>query len=1297
MALGLAAEPTVAAPISAAELQTEQQAGASRAEAEENLVIQHRGTEVNVPEQLEDRLGDDFGGVWFDNDAGEFVVPVATAGEARAVTEGAREEVAEEFGASELPGDFRTEVVAFSHSELEAAQSAINERLAPYFEEQLAQTEIDPEVNAVVVRVPEGMAEETLGAIENAIRDVSVNVEVRELPRSAFELAPDGCEEVERWCDLPVRGGTRMYGTPTWLGPNGEELEEICTVGFRANGLDGKKYILTAGHCPLGGPNGPLWNWKTVSSQGNHIPLGTMSQWHYPGKDWAKIDATGSEAEAVGWPTILAYWGGPYEYPIFGEARSYIGQTLCHIGSKSGTSCGIVKAENVTVEYSGGYKMNSMFEVGGTGLCSEGGDSGGPFFANNVALGILSGSNNICYSTSTRVYFSDIMEAAAELNVNVAGPGAPEALTGSYSSVQPYQATVAGQVNPRGLQTSYQFEYGLGSYSSSIPAASAGAGQGFVPTSATLTGLEPLATYQYRIRATNSLNTTFGLQGSFTTPPAPPKVSAVSAEPGKLSATLRATIDGVKSDTSYRFEYGPTTGYGSSVPIPDQEVGAGVTQVSQSISGVEGNYHYRVVATNAGGTTASADQTFFVQPRPLATTEAPTEGTATGARLNGTVNPQGATSTYFFEYGLTTAYGSKTATASAGAGTSGVKVNANVSGLEIGTTYHYRLVAENWAGTRLGPDLQFMPGWEKASFPYPETGVNTKPKAISCSSATSCVAAGAQLNSSSVPSNLVDRWNGTSWTAETLTPAASGSSKSQLEDVSCVSSSFCAAVGAATVSSSGRPEATIWNGTKWTPQVLPGAKTTGFGTTAMAVACTSASFCIAGGGWSQLAEGKISGEPYGAIWNGSSWSAKVPTKPSTEGLSNASSWISGISCTSSSNCWAVGSLTYMVGLVFQEHAFVERWNGSAWSAVTMLSESSPTFQAGASTISCGSSSDCTLVGTYQKEAFEPGNFQYVQHWDGSKWSLSSIPVPAPAIRPTGLSCTGQGSCLAIGAAGGVTYTVKMKGGTWEAQSPVSPTTTATDANGGLDSYYDLSCVSETACVAIGRIGAQGEAKHPFTATYIKPSGVPPAGPVAAFAFNEGSGSTTKDVAGTHTGTIAWPQWVEGKYGKALQFNGDGECVTVPNSADLQLNGPLTLSAWVMPFNTTQRAPVIFKEATGFYGYSLFYGALEHSGYVQGYIADKVESGAEVESPSKLTANTWANVAMTSDGTTLRLYINGTQVDSGPAVKAMESKGPLQIGCSSMWTEYFEGKIDNVRIYSRPLTQAEIEADKNTGI
>jgi hydrogenase maturation factor HypE len=79
-------------------------------------------------------------------------------------------------------------------------------------------------------------------------------------------------------------------------------------------------------------------------------------------------------------------------------------------------------------------------------------------------------------------------------------------------------------------------------------------------------------------------------------------------------------------------------------------------------------------------------------------------------------------------------------------------------------------------------------------------------------------------------------------------------------------------------------------------------------------------------------------------------------------------------------------------------------------------------------------------------------------------------------------------------------------------------------------------------------------------------------------------------------------------------------------------------------------------------------------------------------------NTWTHLAATYDGTTLRLYVNGVQASSKAATGAIKvSNGVLRIGGDSIWGEYFAGQIDEVRVYNKALTAAQIQADMTTPV
>ena len=241
-----------------------------------------------------------------------------------------------------------------------------------------------------------------------------------------------------------------------------------------------------------------------------------------------------------------------------------------------------------------------------------------------------------------------------------------------------------------------------------------------------------------------------------------------------------------------------------------------------------------------------------------------------------------------------------------------------------------------------------------------------------------------------------------------------------------------------------------------------------------------------------------------------------------------------------------------------------------------------------------------------------------------------------------------------GLAGGTTYRYRVR---------------ATDGSGNLSPYSNIA----SATTASG-----------------------PTGLVAAYGFNEGAGGTTADASGHgHTGAIGGATWVaSGKYGKALSFNGTSARVTVNDAADLRLTTGMTLEAWVNPpVAGSNWQDVIFKGDDDYF--------LEASSPTASLPATGGTIGGDgvlVYSPGALPVNTWTHVAATFDGLVLRLYINGVEAASGlHSGELATSTMPLEIGGSSLFGQYFQGLIDEVRIYNVALTPAQIQADMNTPI
>jgi hypothetical protein len=177
------------------------------------------------------------------------------------------------------------------------------------------------------------------------------------------------------------------------------------------------------------------------------------------------------------------------------------------------------------------------------------------------------------------------------------------------------------------------------------------------------------------------------------------------------SATLNGTVNPEGQATTYYFEYGTSTSYGSQTAMTAAGAGSADLKVLAQASSLTANttYHYRLVATNASGTVLGLDVSFKTPkpPVPLVSSGHATAVTQTSATLTGTVNPEGEATTYSFQYGTSTAYGSQTPAASVGSGTKTVSASAPLAGLVANMTYHYRLVATSVNGTTSGHDVAF--------------------------------------------------------------------------------------------------------------------------------------------------------------------------------------------------------------------------------------------------------------------------------------------------------------------------------------------------------------------------------------------------------------------------------------------------------------------------------------------------------------------------------------------------------------------------------------------------------------
>ncbi len=211
--------------------------------------------------------------------------------------------------------------------------------------------------------------------------------------------------------------------------------------------------------------------------------------------------------------------------------------------------------------------------------------------------------------------------------------------------------------------------------------------------------------------------------------------------------------------------------------------------------------------------------------------------------------------------------------------------------------------------------------------------------------------------------------------------------------------------------------------------------------------------------------------------------------------------------------------------------------------------------------------------------------------------------------------------------------------------------------------------------------------------------------IGAYNFDEGAGTTLNDSSGNgRNGTLTnGPVWSTGRYGSALQFNAsdDGNDdndprVVLGTSFDIP-NLPLTISAWVNPINYDDwRAIISKRDATAASEMRLDFSLMQGSGQVY------VFNGSVIPFSYAPPLNTWTHLALVADSSGTQLYVNGVLQETLDVITlGTKSTANTVIGGTGEGSggdnDPFNGKIDDLRVYGRALTQAEIEADMNTPV
>ncbi len=282
-------------------------------------------------------------------------------------------------------------------------------------------------------------------------------------------------------------------------------------------------------------------------------------------------------------------------------------------------------------------------------------------------------------------------------------------------------ALVNGQIVPNGVSTIYWYDYGVTtSLGSKTTNGQIGSGFNALSAPGYIGGLRANTVYYFRLSASNNFGTVSGSIESFKTnsnpapKPAVPTVhSSSAANISRTTAMLNGQVNPNGFQTNYWFEYGKDTNLGSTGSIKSLDASLTTSSASEGLSGLEPltKYYFRLNAQNQFGTVNGATLSFttvgpLTQVGPTVTTSQASNITNAGARLNGRINPNGADTTYWFEYSedslLGTLIGTGTTPQTISAGTSTVNVQASLTGLNKSTKYYYRLVGRNQYGTVYG-------------------------------------------------------------------------------------------------------------------------------------------------------------------------------------------------------------------------------------------------------------------------------------------------------------------------------------------------------------------------------------------------------------------------------------------------------------------------------------------------------------------------------------------------------------------------------------------------------------------
>lgn len=192
-------------------------------------------------------------------------------------------------------------------------------------------------------------------------------------------------------------------------------------------------------------------------------------------------------------------------------------------------------------------------------------------------------------------------------------------------------------------------------------------------------------------------------------------------------------------------------------------------------------------------------------------------------------------------------------------------------------------------------------------------------------------------------------------------------------------------------------------------------------------------------------------------------------------------------------------------------------------------------------------------------------------------------------------------------------------------------------------------------------------------------------PVAWWKLDEGSGSTASDAMGMHAGTLYnGPTWISGKYDRALSFDGTNDYVQAAHHPRLSIQGQLTITAWIYKSSNVGSDALLSKgSSTTDYNYCV--------GTIGSNLVFTADTGNIYSSSFSISTGRWIHIAVVykDSSNVVEMYVDGTLSTTRTCNDALRpNTQPLYLGRTGIGS-YWAGRLDDVRVYDRALTAAEI--------